>query len=117
MGTVALRVLEAGALATGFERHPLSASPGSPNYAQHVEQAETLRFLAADGEPTLAPAAIRFALSNPAISTVLVGISDIVHVDAAADAEERGPLSAAELERVSALWTSGFPARGSGAHA
>jgi L-galactose dehydrogenase/L-glyceraldehyde 3-phosphate reductase len=117
MGTVALRVLEAGALATGFERHPLAAGPGAPNYAQHVKQAETLRFLAADGDPTLAPAAIRFALSNPAVSTVLVGISDIAHVDAAADAEERGPLSAAQLERVNALWTSGFSAERSGADA
>ena len=110
MGTVALRVLEAGALATGFERHPLAANHGSPNFADHVTQAESLRFLAADGDATLAPAAIRFALSNPAISTVLVGISDIAHVDAAADADERGPLDAAQLARIEALRQTGFAA-------
>ncbi len=108
MGTVALRILEAGALATGFDRHPLSASPGSPNYATYIEQAKTLRFLAEDGDPTLVSAAIRFGLSNPAVSTVLVGISDVAHVDAAADAEERGPLTAEQLARIESLRAKGF---------
>jgi L-galactose dehydrogenase/L-glyceraldehyde 3-phosphate reductase len=113
MGIVALRVLEAGALATGFDRHPLAASPGAPNYADHIRQAETLRFLADAGDPTLVSAAIRFVLSQPAISTVLVGISDITHVDAAADAAERGPLSPAQLERIEALRVAGFPSSAS----
>ena len=108
MGTFALRILEAGALATGFDRHPLATNPGSPNYATYVEQAKRLRFLADDGEPTLVSAAIRFGLSNPAISTVLVGISDIAHVDAAADAAERGPLSEEQLARIEALRAKGF---------
>jgi aryl-alcohol dehydrogenase-like predicted oxidoreductase len=109
MGIVALRVLEAGALATGFARHPLAADPGAPDYATHVAQAETLRFLADDNDATLASAAIRFALANPAVSTVLVGISDIAHVDAAADAAARGPLSGAQLARVEPLRAAGFP--------
>jgi L-galactose dehydrogenase/L-glyceraldehyde 3-phosphate reductase len=110
MGIFALRVLEAGALATGFERHPLAAEPGAPAYATYVEQAQQLRFLADPGDATLVPAAIRFALANPAISTVLVGISDIGHVDAAADAAERGPLDAAQLDAIEALRANGFGA-------
>jgi aryl-alcohol dehydrogenase-like predicted oxidoreductase len=108
MGTIALRVLEAGALATGFERHPLAANHGAPDYAEYIRQAETLRFLATGGDPTLVPAAIRFVLANPAISSVLIGISDITHVDAAADAAERGPLDAAQLARIEALRSAGF---------
>jgi L-galactose dehydrogenase/L-glyceraldehyde 3-phosphate reductase len=108
MGIFALRVLEAGALATGFDRHPLAAEPGAPAYATYVAQAERLRFLAEPGDATLVPAAIRFALANPAISTVLVGISDVTHVDAAADAAERGPLDAADLARIEALRASNF---------
>ncbi len=110
MGIVALRVLEAGALATGFERHPLAANHGSPDYATHIQQAQTLRFLATDGEATLVSAAIRFVLSNAAVSTVLVGISDIAHVDEAADADERGPLSDAQLARIESLRAMGFAA-------
>ena len=108
MGTVALRILEAGALATGFDRHPLAASPGAPNYGTYIEQAQTLRFLGDEGDPTLVPAAIRFGLSNPDVSTVLVGISDVAHVDAAADAAERGPLSADQLRRIETLRAAGF---------
>ena len=108
MGTFALRILEAGALATGFERHPLAAEPGAPDYATYVAQAQTLRFLAEPGDATLVPAAIRFVLANPDVSTVLVGISDITHVDAAADAAERGPLDAEQLARIDALRQTGF---------
>jgi len=111
MGTFALRILEAGALATGFDRHPLATNPGAQDYGAYVEQAETLRFLAEPGEATLVSAAIRFGLSNPDVSTVLVGISDVAHVDAAADAAERGPLSAEQLQRIDALRAGGFSRR------
>ena len=110
MGIFALRVLEAGALATGFERHPLASEPGAPAYATYVETAKQLRFLADPGDATLVPAAIRFVLSNPAVSTALVGVSDVTHVDAAADAEARGPLDAAQLARIEALRATGFGA-------
>ena len=108
MGTFALRILEAGALATGFDRHPNAGQPGAPDYATHIEQAKTLRFLADPGDQTLVSAAIRFGLSNPGISTVLVGISDVAHVDAAADAAERGPLDAQALARIETLRANGF---------
>ncbi len=110
MGIVALRILEGGALATGFDRHPNAAPMGGGDYAKFIEQAETLRFLGDEGDPTLVPAAIRFGLSNPAISTVLVGISDAAHVDAAAEAEARGPLSPDQLARIEQLRASGFMA-------
>jgi aryl-alcohol dehydrogenase-like predicted oxidoreductase len=110
MGIVALRVLEAGALATGLDRHPLSADPGSADYETHIRQGQTLRFLAEPGETTLVAPAIRFVLSNPAVSTVLVGISDITHVDDAADADARGPLSEGQLERIESLRATGYSA-------
>ena len=110
MGIVALRVLEGGALATGLDRHPFAGTANSAEYPIYTQQAQTLRFLAAEGETTLVSAAIRFALANPAISTVLVGISDAVHVEEAADAEERGPLDAEQLARIGTLQTLGFAA-------
>ena len=109
MGTFALRVLEAGALATGFERHPLASEPGAPDYATHIAQAQTLRFLADAGEATLVAPAIRFVLANPDVSTVLVGISDVSHVDEAADAAARGPLAGAQLAEIEKRRAAGFP--------
>jgi len=108
MGVIALRVLEAGALATGFDRHPVAADPGSPDYATHVAQAQRLRFLAPSNAETLVTPAIRFALSRPEISSVLVGISDIAHVDEAAGAAALGPLDAHDLARIEALRATNF---------
>jgi aryl-alcohol dehydrogenase-like predicted oxidoreductase len=110
MGIVALRVLEGGALATGLDRHPFAGAASSAENPVYTQQAQTLRFLAQDGETTLVSAAIRFALANAALSTVLVGISDVIHVDEAADAEARGPLDAEQLARIGALHDAGFPA-------
>jgi aryl-alcohol dehydrogenase-like predicted oxidoreductase len=112
MGIVALRILEGGALATGFDRHPNARAMDGDDYAKFIEQAKNLRFLGDAGDPTLVAPAIRFGLSNPAISTVLVGISDAGHVDAAAEAEARGPLSADQLARIEQLRASGFTAAG-----
>jgi len=106
MGIVALRILEAGALATGFDRTARS-KPGAPDYAKYIEQAQTLRFLAEDGDPTLVAAAIRFGLSNPDVSTVLVGISDVSHVDAAPTPSRVDRLARA-TPRVEALRAAGF---------
>jgi aryl-alcohol dehydrogenase-like predicted oxidoreductase len=93
-----------------LDRHPNARAMDGDDYTKFIEQAKTLRFLGDDGDPTLVPAAIRFGLSNPAISTVLVGISDAAHVDAAAEAEARGPLNPEQLARIEQLRASGFTA-------
>lgn len=96
MGTSVLRVLEAGLLA-GNSRE----APSAKNAAERA-RASTLTFLQKD-DATLAPAAIRFALSNPDVSVVLIGVTEFGHVDAAVDAAERGPLSVDELEELEAV--------------
>jgi aryl-alcohol dehydrogenase-like predicted oxidoreductase len=95
MSMTVLRVLEAGLLAKNGREQPSEISRA--NEARR----RSLAFLL-DGDANLVPAAIRFALSNPAVATVLVGISELAHVDAAADAAERGPLAPAQLERIEA---------------
>jgi aryl-alcohol dehydrogenase-like predicted oxidoreductase len=103
MGITVLRVLEAGLLAEN------SREQSSERQAQNDARARSLAFLR-NGDATLVPAAIRFALSNPAVSTVLVGISEVAHVDAACDAAERGPLSPSELRRIEAARVANFAA-------
>jgi aryl-alcohol dehydrogenase-like predicted oxidoreductase len=96
MGTAILRVLEAGALADN------SREPGTANTDVYRTRARAFEFLR-EGEATLAPAAIRFALSNPGVSTVLIGVSEVVHVDWAVAAAAQGPLSADQLARIEAV--------------
>lgn len=95
VGGVILRVLEAGTLAGN------AREIGTANTALYDSKARAYDFLRnSSGE--LAPGAIRFALSNRDVSTVLVGIAEVAHVDAAVQAASLGPLSANELRQVEA---------------
>jgi aryl-alcohol dehydrogenase-like predicted oxidoreductase len=93
MGLVVLRVLEAGLLADN------SREIGRPVTEKHQTQLPALDFLR-DSNGALAPAAIRFALSNRDISTVLVGVSETGHIEEAVAAAALGPLPLDELERL-----------------
>jgi aryl-alcohol dehydrogenase-like predicted oxidoreductase len=84
MGTVALRVLEGGALAeAGAAAHRDPAT-----YTAAARLAETLDRAGIDP----AEGAIRFVLSNPEVGVVLVGFSDIHEIREAACYSNRGPL-------------------------
>jgi aryl-alcohol dehydrogenase-like predicted oxidoreductase len=47
---------------------------------------------------------LRFAIATPAMTTVLVGYSTIEQLEYAASCVNRGPLSAAALGDLAALW-------------
>jgi hypothetical protein len=52
----------------------------------------------------LVEASLRFALSNPALSTVLLGYSSLEHLELAAQYIARGALPTTTLDRLSGLW-------------
>ncbi len=105
MGVVVIRVLAGGALAAS-ERHPLNTgSRVEEQYEVDRTRAESLRFLADEGDQTMAQAAIRFALAKPEISSVLVGFSDLSQIEEAVAASAMGPLPAATLGRIEGLYT------------
>ncbi len=106
MGTIGIRVLAGGALVGVPERHPIASSPPSPigtgaEYGDDVRRAAGFRFLVERGYAVDLPdAALRFALSNPRLSTALIGFSDHAQLDAAIASAQRGGLPAAALEEV-----------------
>jgi aryl-alcohol dehydrogenase-like predicted oxidoreductase len=74
------------------------------SYEADVARARRLEPLVAEGfAASLTEAATRFALSQPAIGTILVGIATPEQFEEALKAAEKGPLPAAALERLSAL--------------
>lgn len=109
MGAVGIRVLAGGALSSSVERHPISSQRVVPfgtsaDYANDVEQARRLLPLVSEGRVANLPeAALRFAISHPAISSALVGFSDSAQIEAAVAAETNGPLPPATLERIAEL--------------
>jgi aryl-alcohol dehydrogenase-like predicted oxidoreductase len=112
MGVIAIRVLAGGALSGTADRHANAAAAVDPiasgrDFAEDVAHAGRFAFLVAEGHAeSLAEAAIRFALSKPEVSTVLVGISDGEQLEQAARFAGRGPLGAAAQARLPALWAS-----------
>jgi aryl-alcohol dehydrogenase-like predicted oxidoreductase len=111
MGSIGIRVLAAGALSGQEGRHPIavpSVEPiaSGPDYHTDVERARSLAFLVEAGYASdLIEAAMRFAWNKTNLSTALVGVSSMEHLDQAIAAQARGGLPAAALERLTHAWT------------
>jgi aryl-alcohol dehydrogenase-like predicted oxidoreductase len=106
VGVIVIRPFAAGALAATPERHANAGDVGRPlsggqPYARDLEQARALAPLVAelglDGPLELA---LRFVLSKPGVSTVIVGYSDSAQLEQAIRWAERGPLPADIAQRV-----------------
>jgi aryl-alcohol dehydrogenase-like predicted oxidoreductase len=111
MGAFIIRVLAAGALtsdpSTGGGGSGQTLSPGS-DYPTDLQRAEKIKAaLGVDGKG-LTQAAIRFALMNEKVSTVLVGFSNPSHVDDAVACSGAPGLSEEQIAKMRTLWQSDF---------
>ena len=109
VGVVGIRVLAGGALSGSAQRHPIASPPPEPigsamNYNADVERARRLMPLVEEGfAASLTEAATRFALSHPAIGTILVGMAALQQFEHALAAVQKGPLPLAALDRLTSL--------------
>ena len=109
VGVIGIRVLAGGALSGSTQRHPIASPPPEPigsalSYAADVTHARRLMPLVQEGfAATLTEAATRFAISHPAIGTILVGIATPEQFQNALAAVEKGALPGAALDRLSTL--------------
>jgi aryl-alcohol dehydrogenase-like predicted oxidoreductase len=110
MGTIGIRVLAGGALSGAETRHPLGIQNLEPiasaaDYRSDVAHAKKLEALVRKGHArSVIEAALRFAITGPAMTTVLVGYSTIEQLEYAASCINRGALSAAALGDLAGLW-------------
>lgn len=111
-GAIVIRVLAAGALSGAATRHPIAVPTvepiaSGPDYATDVARARQLAVLVREGHvASLVEASLRFALGSDAVSTVLLGYSSLEHLEDAARAVARGPLSPEVLTRLAVVWAS-----------
>jgi aryl-alcohol dehydrogenase-like predicted oxidoreductase len=109
VGVVGIRVLAGGALSGSAERHPIASPPPEPigsalSYDDDLARAGRLLPLVREGlAENLAELAIRFAISHPAMGTILVGMATPQQFEDALAAVQKGPLPQAALERIAAL--------------
>jgi aryl-alcohol dehydrogenase-like predicted oxidoreductase len=109
VGVVGIRVLAGGALSGSAERHPIASPAPEPigsamSYDADLERARRLSPLVKEGfANSLTEAATRFAVSPPAMGTILVGMATPQQFEDALAAVEKGPLPQAALDRLTAL--------------
>lgn len=112
VGTIAIRVLAGGALSGTEARHPLNMQTVEPigsgeSFAVDVRRALAFEPLIREGHVTSLPElALRYAISQPALSTTLVGLANLEQLETAAQAVLKGPLSLAALARVADIQKS-----------
>ncbi len=108
-GVIAIRVLAGGALSGSAARHPIASPPPEPigsaqNYDGDLARARRLMPLVTEGFcASLSEAATRFAVSQPALGTILIGMAEPQQFEDALSAVQKGPLPPAALERLAAL--------------
>lgn len=113
VGVVGIRVLAAGALSGTAERHPTASAPPEPigsahSYQMDLERARRLMPLVTEGYAgSLAEAAIRFAITHPAMGTILVGMATVEEFQGSLAAVLKGKLPQPAMDRLAAL-TAGF---------
>jgi L-galactose dehydrogenase/L-glyceraldehyde 3-phosphate reductase len=109
VGVVGIRVLAGGALSGSAERHPIASPPPEPigsalSFDADVARARRLMPLVTEGfAASLTEAATRFAISQPAVGTILVGMATPQQFDDSLAAVLKGPLPATALDRLAAL--------------
>jgi L-galactose dehydrogenase/L-glyceraldehyde 3-phosphate reductase len=108
-GVIVIRVLAAGAATAQSSRAVNAGDPGrglvsGASFGSDVERAQALVSLAGEsGLESNVELALRFGLSKPGISTVLVGYSNFDHLEQAIRFAQRGPLPDEVVQGVLAL--------------
>jgi aryl-alcohol dehydrogenase-like predicted oxidoreductase len=107
-GVIGIRVLAGGALSGVAERHSIAGPPPEPigsasTYNADIDNARALLPLVKDGfAASLAEAATRFAISQPALGTILVGMATPQQFEDSFAAVQKGPLPQAAFDRLAA---------------
>jgi aryl-alcohol dehydrogenase-like predicted oxidoreductase len=109
VGVVGIRVIAGGALSGSDQRHPIASPPPEPigtasSYDADLARARRLMPLVTEGfAASLPEAAIRFAITHPAMGTILVGMATVDEFESALASVQKGPLPEAALGRLAAL--------------
>lgn len=109
VGSIGVRVLAGGALSGATTRHPLGMKVVEPigsdtDYPTDVVRAQIFQPLIAAGHADSLPElALRYAISNDALSTTEIGIATLDELQQAASAVNKGPLSADAMADIRAV--------------
>jgi D-threo-aldose 1-dehydrogenase len=108
VAAMVIRVLAAGVLASERRHGRENQITEDADLETEAVRAQAVFQALGDRWGTRAQSAIRFALANPDISCVLVGMAELSHLEEALAAAEMGPLPKDALDRLQPLYASDF---------
>ena len=103
-----IRVFASGVLATDARHGREIALTEHSDLDVEARRAHAALAALGPGHGTRAQTALRFALANPDFACFVVGLGELSHLDEVLEAEARGPLAAADIARLEAVYASGF---------
>jgi L-galactose dehydrogenase/L-glyceraldehyde 3-phosphate reductase len=108
MAIMAIRIFAASYLATPIRTGRESILTSDTEPASEERMAETLFERIGDTYGNRAQTALRFALSNPDVSTAIIGLAQIQHLEDAVGGAAMGALPQLALDKLETLYDSGF---------
>jgi D-threo-aldose 1-dehydrogenase len=108
MAVIVIRSFAAGVLATETRHGRESIITSDTDLSAEERKAAAIFESLGDTGGTRGQTALRFALSNPDISCVDVGVANLDELNQALEAVERGPLPQAALDALQALYETDF---------
>jgi D-threo-aldose 1-dehydrogenase len=103
-----IRVLASGVLATDVRHGREVAVTDSADLDTEQRRAGAALSALGTAHGTRAQTAIRFALANPDLACVVVGLAELPHLDEALAAQAMGPLPADAIARLEPVYARGF---------
>lgn len=108
MGVLAIRIFAASYLATPIRTGRESVLTSDTDPESEARMAEVLFTDLGTEHGSRAQTAVRFVVSNPEVSTAVIGLSDPAYLDEAMAGWANGPLPSDALTRLELLYESGF---------
>jgi D-threo-aldose 1-dehydrogenase len=108
VAAMVIRVLAAGVLASEQRHGRENQIAEGADLETEAARARAVFAALGDRYGTRAQTAIRFALANPDVACVLVGMAELSHLEEALAAAELGPLPQDALARLQPLYASDF---------
>jgi D-threo-aldose 1-dehydrogenase len=103
-----IRVLASGVLATDERTGREVAVTEAADLDTEQRRAASALSALGDAHGTRAQTAVRFALANPDLACVVVGLAELRHLEEAIAAQAMGPLPANAIARLEAVYARGF---------
>jgi L-galactose dehydrogenase/L-glyceraldehyde 3-phosphate reductase len=108
VGIMNIRVLASGVLASDVRHGREVVITESADLDTEQRRAASVFKALGSSYGTRAQTAVRFALANPDLATVVVGLAELGHLEEALAAQAKGPLPAEAIARLESVYTRGF---------